>query len=101
MYERKKQTHKLVDLIKNNTLISMLEFIKNNNYILTIQLFESGENDIQGFVSKIGEKDLLIKKIDEYGKEDGIAIVIIDNITSIVCDSEEEIVLKMLAEVKR
>lgn len=94
LYDIKKQSHKDIKLLENNLIISMLKFAKENEFIITIELLESGLNDVQGYV-----KNFTRWKINDLGQKDGLSEIDLDAITSIVCNSEDENTLEILAEI--
>lgn len=99
LYDIKKQSHKDIKLLENNLIISMLKFAKENEFIITIELLESGLNDVQGYVKNFTDEKLMILKINDLGQKDGLSEIDLDAITSIVCNSEDENTLEILAEI--
>ena len=73
-------------------------FAQENHKVVSIELLESGNYDIQGFISEIKDTIITVEQLDDYGKKDGISIISFSDITSISCDSNEEIALTLLAE---
>lgn len=77
----------------------MLKFAKENEFKITIELLESGLNDVQGYVKNFTDEKLMILKINDLGQKDGLSEIDLDAITSIVCNSEDENTLEILAEI--
>ena len=73
-------------------------FAQENHKVVSIELLVSGNYDIQGFISEIKDTIITVEQLDDYGKKDGISIISFSDITSISCDSNEEIALTLLAE---
>lgn len=78
---------------------SLLSIALKAKKIVSLELIESGYNDVVGFIEEINDKYCKIKEVDEYGGEYGFSIIMIKDITKICYDSEEEaIMLKLWAE---
>lgn len=74
----------------NNLFESVLSFASDNELIVSIELLNSGYDDVIGFVQEIKNGGCVIKQIDEYGAEDGISKMRICDITQVCCDSQDE-----------
>ena len=68
--------------------------------VVTIELNDSGYDDLQGFISSIQEDIVIIKQLDDDGNADGESIVYRDDITCVFCDSDKEMSIKLLSEAK-
>lgn len=73
-----------------NILQSMLLIALKNNAVLSIELLDSGLNDVVGVVDAIEAEQCKIRQIDEYGYEDGFSYVFIRDITKISYLTENE-----------
>lgn len=67
----------------------ILQYAKVNNYIVEIELFDSGLTDVTGYVDSVNDDNVIISSIDEYGEDDGKTLILIDNITCLSCNSME------------
>lgn len=88
-----KQTSSLVsnfnfdrDKIKESVLLNA----QTTKKIVSIELNYSGFDNVIGFVEKIYGNICQIKQVDYSGKDDGVAFVLMNNITQISYDSKEE-----------
>lgn len=102
-----KKLHQISDHLFSNDIqyfesddlkLSILEYARVNDFIIEVQLINSGINDVIGKV--VGVEDGLVKidKYTEYGESDGQAVFDISNITRLVCDSEEDQIIKQIIE---
>lgn len=80
----------------NNILEEFLEFIKENNFVCSIEICNSGYNDIIGFIDSFNDVTCSVNTITEYGEDDGKSMIQIRDITLIGCDSDEEQTIKYL-----
>lgn len=80
----------------NNILLEFIKFIKENNYVCSIEICNSGYNDIIGFIDFFDDMTCSVKAITEYGEEDGRSMIQICDITLIGSDSDEEQTIKYL-----
>lgn len=71
-------------------------FAKQNSFVFSAELNNSGCDDLQGTVNSINGDTLSTNLIDDYGEFDGVCNINIDDITILVCDSDNEIALKLL-----
>lgn len=79
-------------------LQSILEYSLKYHKVLSIELSNSRERDIIGFVSQISPGFCTIQCIDLYGNRNEICVLSTENITQICCDDEECRVLEGLVE---
>jgi len=98
LYQRCKENYKVIDCMKEDIKKTLLEYALSNELIVSIELFNSNCDDVQGIVKNIDNNVLSIESIDEYGNKDGLSTINIEDITSIVCDSDKEQILKMLVD---
>ncbi|MFA6808845.1 MAG: hypothetical protein WCR27_07615 [Eubacteriales bacterium] len=84
----------------NNLIFELLSLAKMKNYIITIELLNSGFNDVQGYVGSIENDSCNIKQITEYGDLDGIDLIKISDITEISCNSDDDRIIEILYSIK-
>lgn len=98
LYVSQSQTHKeFISKYKNLTK-GFLDFAKSNDYVITIELMDSDYEDVQGYVEEIIDNNVRISKIDSYGQFDGWAVIYINDITFMTCDSDKEHALNMFTK---
>lgn len=74
----------------DNIRMSLLSLSMETNKIVSIELLDSGYDDVVGFIDKIENGQCRIKQIDEYGYEDGYTYVMLNDITQVTYQSEYE-----------
>lgn len=77
-------------VIDEDIVRSLLSEAKSGCKVVSIELCESGINDIVGFVEKVEENVFSVRQVDSYGCSDGISVARIEDISLISCDAEEE-----------
>ena len=97
LYQLNKQNHSIVDLVTNNLILCLFQYAQNNKLIVSIELFDSECDDMQGFITNIQDDNFTIEQVDEYGNADGKSIVFLEDVTCVTCDSEEERSIKLLS----
>lgn len=75
---------------ENDILNSVASIAKENKKIVSIELENSGVDDVTGFITEIYDDALEIDVINTYGDRDGTTYVKISSITQMACDGEEE-----------
>lgn len=85
-----------LDFQSGNIKRTVLQYALSKKFILSIELVDSGYNDIVGFVDSIDGTQCTIRQIDEYGFEDGFSYVTTEDITTVdVLTVEEKRILKL------
>lgn len=80
----------------DNILMSVLSIAATDKQIISIELLDSGYNDIVGMVEKIEDGECMVKQIDEYGNEDGYSYISIKDITKIsYCTQDEKRIMRL------
>lgn len=92
-----KTSHQLLNQKKENGYLDLLNYAYCENKIISIELNYSGVTDAQGFVREIKQNACAIDMLDEYGNNDGISIIKLDEISHLTCDGDTEICLKILS----
>ena len=98
MYQLRKQKHPIVAATSGNPVVDMLTYARNNSLIVSIELFKSSFDDLRGYVSDITADMIIIEQIADDGEKDGDSVVSLSNITCVICDSDREMSIKLLAE---
>jgi len=90
LYQHNEQHHP--ELIQKTISIinDVLLFAKENLYVLSIQLLNSGYDDVIGTVKNVEDGFLHINVLDEYGICSGETTLELQTITRIACDTEDE-----------
>jgi len=97
LYFRQKQSHPRFDLKSESLIKDILHYAQSNELIISATLNYSGVDDLTGYVNEISTNMIIIESVSESGGKDGICTVNIDDITSLVCDTEDKIMLRLLS----
>ncbi|MFE3977203.1 MULTISPECIES: hypothetical protein [unclassified Peribacillus] len=90
LYMAKKQNH--IEFVDGNEdlLLSFLDFAHENNFMVSVELFNTGYGDVQGFIKNLEDDIFVISMVNEVGELDGEAFIKSDAIHTISCDGENE-----------
>lgn len=94
--ERNNTHHKNCDFGNNDLVEAILTYALQNQLVVAIELLNSGCDDCTGFISSLDDEQCTIWKLNQYGKQNGTAIIEMNDITKINVDSEDEQDLKIL-----
>lgn len=83
---------------KDNAFLSVLFYAQVNRKIVTLELLNSKNDDATGYVEAIDNNIVTVGLVDHYGVKDGQMIIDIQNITHLLCDSDEEKALDLLVK---
>lgn len=98
LYGIRKQNHPIVPLTSDNIILDLIQFSRDKQLVVTIELDNSGYDDLQGIVSEIQGDMVVVMQIDDDGNPDGKTVVCFDRITRAICDSDKEMAIKLLSE---
>lgn len=77
-------------------LESVLRIAQQTKRVVSIEILNSGYDDIAGFVDEIENHFCAVRQIDAYGCEDGVSYVQMSDITQVSYDSVDEKKIMML-----
>ena len=83
-------------LDEDNITKSLLKYAANAQTIVSIELLHSGNNDVVGNVLAIEDTVCILRNIDAYGNEDGKTYIRLQDITQLVCASQDEVRISRL-----
>ena len=98
LYHLRKQKHPVLDIKSDNLILDLIQYAQENRLIISAGLHDSGNDDLQGYVTTVEDGLVTIEQLSDDGSPDGESVVSFEDITYIVCDSDNEIALKLLAE---
>lgn len=97
LYRAQEQSHPKLTLAGDGGLMcGLLAYARDNDLVVSLELFGSGADNVQGLVREIGDGELCITQLSDGGRSDGEICVLTEAVTAISCDSEEERALNML-----
>ena len=79
------------------TFDEIVKAIKDNHRICSIELCESDDYDITGYIANVTDSTIEIDEVTKYGVIDGHTVVAIDTISSIGFDATDTVKLEILA----
>lgn len=97
LYLLHEQKHQLVDNLTDNLILDLIRFANEKHLAVSIELFHSESDDLQGFVADIQGDMVTIEQLDDDGKKDGNSVISLEDITDVVCDSDLQMALKLLS----
>lgn len=89
-------THECISIDGDSLLSGLIQYACTQNYIVSLELLNSGVYDVQGYVKDVTDEGCTIEQITEYGEDDGLTLIAVSDITKISCNSADEILLKIL-----
>jgi len=98
LYQLRKQKHPIVDLTSGNLLRDLIQYAQKNQLVVTIELRDSGNPDLIGFIGDIKDDLITIDQIDFDGNADGDSVISFEDITRVDCDTEAQMSLKLLTD---
>lgn len=101
LYNYKNQTHTTINLSKSNLINNFIDFAKEKKLVITLELCNSEAMDVQGYVKELKEREVYINCIDSYGESDGDSVIDLESVSLIVCDSEDESILKTMSQMNQ
>lgn len=93
LYKIRNQTHKAIDFNADEIIYTMLDFAKENNYIISLDVKDM---DFSGIVVDYKDNIITINEVDKNGEKDGINVIDLDNVNSLFVDTEDEQKLRLL-----
>ena len=87
-----------IEIAQEHILEWGLAYALANSFVVSIEVDDSGINNIVGRIEKVEDGICKVVQIDAYGEFDGDAYVRIEDISQLVIDSEEERMIRALNE---
>jgi hypothetical protein len=81
----------------HNGALNVINYAKEQKKVISITMFDNEDVELSGYVEKFNDELIWVNVIDLYGEDDGKCIIKLDKITFISCDTEVEIVLRILS----
>lgn len=85
---------------KLDILLMLFNYAKENQLIISLELVDSGNEDVMGYIVDIEDNSIVCQTVDDYGGKGAIAYFDVRNITHVVCDSEEGHVVELISKLK-
>lgn len=81
---------------ETDCFLKLIDFAKKNKLVVSIETYDSGYDDIQGYINSYSPDSISISLLNEFGGENGFSVVNLDAVSEITCDSSTEVTLKLL-----
>lgn len=98
LYKLKGQEHPEYVSTSENLALSLLKYAMERRYIVTIEQMDQADNDVQGYVEGLDERSVRIKTYTKYGALDGEALLSMEDISFLSCDSDDDADLRLLLQ---
>ncbi len=86
----------LQEMVTEDIVETLLDFAMQRKLVVTIQLVNSGYDDLRGLIQSMDEEKIAFRELNEFGEEAGIAYFNIQDVTFIACDTEDEHKIRLL-----
>lgn len=90
LYSTKQIPEYILDIKNDDIKKAVVMYAFQNKLIASIELIDSGVNDIVGFVEALDDSMCKFRQVDDYGYEDGFSYVSVDDITMVTVLSQDE-----------
>lgn len=99
LYRARGQRHPAIEAGRGESLTAaVLRHAQREHTVVTIELWDSGLDDVQGFVTALGDETVTIRQLDDGGRPDGKIEILPEAISALMCDEENRQALKILWE---
>ena len=97
LYTAREQKHPHLSFVENDNLMkNVLQYARDHSLVVSIELFDSQLDNIQGLVKEVDDEYLYVMQLDDSGCADGKICVLMEAVTSVSCDAEKENALNAL-----
>ena len=93
--------HETINRFEKNGFLTLLRYAKEFGKVVSVEMMDSGRNDIIGFVTRFDEKNCLFDQVDDYGNVDGQAIIDVSDISYLACDGDDENTIQIMNKLKK
>lgn len=100
LYKIQEQSHSKKLPENTHILLKLLDFARENQSIVHVELCNSDLDNAIGFVSEIDD-EILIHQITPFGEPNGSTYISLEHITSIFCDGEGDKLLEQVVKLGR
>ena len=83
---------------EETALRALLRYAQDRQKIVSIELHDSDNTDVLGYVEALGDQLCLVRELNRSGGDEGVSALDLEAITMLSCDGEEE---RALAELVR
>jgi hypothetical protein len=82
--------HEAVEHCPGGNILALLQYAKSAGKVVSIELIESDQWDIMGFVTNVDGQAVTIRQVTNYAGNDGCASPYLEDITEVSCDDDGE-----------
>lgn len=88
--------HEAVEHCPGGNILALLQYAKSAGKVVSIELIESDQWDIMGFVTNVDGQVVTMRQVTKYGEDDGVCVAYLDDITEVSCDDDGEAAARLL-----
>lgn len=99
LYTESKRKHSKTLFKNDNLIVALLKYAMEKKYVVSIEINQSGNIDIQGIVVFVNETCIKIEKLNDNGIRDGIVYIDTNSIDNIYCNTSNEQKIKELEKL--
>lgn len=92
------QNNKLNDL-SNHCIADLIRYAQNSNRIITIGLLSRDGKQLMGYIQRITSKTITLRIVNQYGEQDGITIIYLNDCKYLSCGGHEESIVEKLSKL--
>lgn len=99
LYSLRGQQHPTIKVQDEEEIISSIfRFAQETQKVVSIELRESDNYDVTGIVTALDDNAVFIHQLTDDGSPDGDSVVLLEDVTEVCCDSQDEQAVKILSE---
>lgn len=99
LYSLRGQQHPTIKVQDEEEIIpSIFRFAQETQKVVSIELRESDDYDVKGIVTALNDDAVSIRQLTYEGSPDGDTVILLEDVTEVCCDSQDEQAIKLLSE---
>lgn len=99
LYSLRGQQHPTIKVQDEEEIIpSIFRFAQESQKVVSIELRESDSYDVRGIVTALDDNAVFIHQLTDDGSPDGDSVILLEDVTEVCCDSQDEQSIKLLSE---
>ena len=99
LYTKNERKHSSIIFKDDNLTIELLKYAMKKEYVISMEINQSGDIDVQGIVVSVDEDCITIEKLSDSGIKDGLLSIDTTSIDKIYCNTDNEKKIRELSEI--